>query len=270
MMAASARFSAKNSFYSTGDPRGNLGYDGASPLLPLLNATPCGYDAMPELVRLYSAPLATYTPRHQFVSAGSHRAHPLAGAGMRGTSIHDSETGIDYFGARYFSGEQGRFTSPDTPLVGQNPSNPQSWNLYSYGLNNPLGYNDPTGHDSEEPDPGDPDKAPCGVNMKDCGPAIATGVYGSADGRWSLFPTRLKLAREGADKTLGPEFDTITLGPVLGKVLQLALGAAAKRLGLEVAADLGIAVNRAGIGEALADEARVLHAGRHSCGGGLG
>ena len=182
-----------------------------------------------------------------------------------------AESGLDYFGARYFSSAQGRFTSPDAPLVGQNPSNPQSWNLYSYGLNNPLRYNDPTGHDAEEPDPGDSDKAPCGVNMKDCGPSIATGVYGSADGRWSLFadPTRLKLAREGADKTLGPEFDAITFGPVLGKALQLALGAAAKRLGLEVAADLGIAVNRAGIGEALADEARVLHAGRHLAEEGL-
>ncbi|MEO8660108.1 MAG: RHS repeat-associated core domain-containing protein, partial [Bryobacteraceae bacterium] len=25
----------------------------------------------------------------------------------------DAETGLDYFGARYFSGAQGRFTTPD-------------------------------------------------------------------------------------------------------------------------------------------------------------
>ncbi|MGI8745809.1 MAG: RHS repeat domain-containing protein [Bryobacteraceae bacterium] len=57
----------------------------------------------------------------------------------------DGETGLDYFGARYFSGAQGRFTSPDQPFIDQFPQNPQSWNLYSYGRNNPLTYTDPTG-----------------------------------------------------------------------------------------------------------------------------
>jgi len=50
----------------------------------------------------------------------------------------DAETGLDYFGARYFSGAQGRFTSPDPPLVDQSTEDPQSWNLYSYVRNNPL------------------------------------------------------------------------------------------------------------------------------------
>jgi len=59
----------------------------------------------------------------------------------------DSETGLDFFGARYFSGAQGRFASPDSPLVDQNPGDPQSWNLYSYVRNNPLIFNDPTGND---------------------------------------------------------------------------------------------------------------------------
>lgn len=59
----------------------------------------------------------------------------------------DAETGLDYFGARYFSGAQGRFTSPDEPLIYQNPSNPQTWNLYTYGLNNPLLFVDPDGHE---------------------------------------------------------------------------------------------------------------------------
>lgn len=56
------------------------------------------------------------------------------------------ETGLDYFGARYFSGAQGRFTSPDLPLIDQHPEDPQSWNLYSYARNNPLKYTDSTGH----------------------------------------------------------------------------------------------------------------------------
>lgn len=52
----------------------------------------------------------------------------------------DGETGLDYFGARYLSSAQGRFTSPDLPLYDQSPFDPQSWNLYSYGRNNPLEY----------------------------------------------------------------------------------------------------------------------------------
>jgi RHS repeat-associated protein len=50
----------------------------------------------------------------------------------------DNETGLDYFGARYFSSGQGRFTSPDEPLIGQDEPDPQTWNLYSYRSNNPL------------------------------------------------------------------------------------------------------------------------------------
>lgn len=59
----------------------------------------------------------------------------------------DAETGLDYFGARYLSNAQGRFTSPDVPLLDQGPSDPQSWNLYSYVRNNPLKFIDPTGND---------------------------------------------------------------------------------------------------------------------------
>ena len=63
----------------------------------------------------------------------------------------DSETGLDFFDARYFGAALGRFTSPDDPFAGQDPTDPQSWNLYSYGLNNPLRYTDPDGHDAQDP-----------------------------------------------------------------------------------------------------------------------
>lgn len=55
------------------------------------------------------------------------------------------ETGLDYFGARYMSGAQGRFTSPDPLLSSAHTLSPQSWNRYSYALNNPLRFTDPTG-----------------------------------------------------------------------------------------------------------------------------
>jgi len=57
----------------------------------------------------------------------------------------DSETGLDYFGARYFSGAQGRFISPDPLMASAHASNPQTWNRYSYALNNPLRFVDPDG-----------------------------------------------------------------------------------------------------------------------------
>jgi RHS repeat-associated protein len=57
----------------------------------------------------------------------------------------DVETGLDYFGARYYSSVQGRFTTPDPLHASARPSAPQSWNRYSYVLNNPLKLIDPTG-----------------------------------------------------------------------------------------------------------------------------
>jgi RHS repeat-associated protein len=55
----------------------------------------------------------------------------------------DAETGLDYFGARYFSAAQGRFTCPDwsakpEPIPYADLKDPQTLNLYSYGRNNPL------------------------------------------------------------------------------------------------------------------------------------
>ncbi len=60
----------------------------------------------------------------------------------------DTETGWDYFGARYYGSKIGRFTTPD-PKVNLKASilNPQRWNRYAYGLNNPLRFNEPDGRE---------------------------------------------------------------------------------------------------------------------------
>jgi RHS repeat-associated protein len=57
----------------------------------------------------------------------------------------DAESGLDYFGARYYGSALGRFTSPDEVFADQHPADPQSWNLYGYVRNNPLKNVDPTG-----------------------------------------------------------------------------------------------------------------------------
>ena len=63
----------------------------------------------------------------------------------------DTESGNDYFGARYYAGSMGRFVSPDwaakaQPVPYAKLDNPQSLNLYAYVGNNPLSRTDPTGH----------------------------------------------------------------------------------------------------------------------------
>jgi RHS repeat-associated protein len=57
----------------------------------------------------------------------------------------DPETGLYYYGGRYYDPEISRFVSPD-PFV-QSPDDPQSLNRYSYTINNPQRYIDPTGYE---------------------------------------------------------------------------------------------------------------------------
>lgn len=51
---------------------------------------------------------------------------------------NDGETGLNFAQARYHSPAMGRFTSPDPLLESGDPELPQSWNRYTYLLNNPL------------------------------------------------------------------------------------------------------------------------------------
>lgn len=72
------------------------------------------------------------------------RVRPLCTGKLR-----DNETGLDFFEARYMSGAQGRFTSPD-PVTNTalHLVNPQRWNMYAYVVGNPLAFTDPDGHDA--------------------------------------------------------------------------------------------------------------------------
>src|SRR5262249_18190294 len=67
----------------------------------------------------------------------------------------DSETGLDYFGARYYSNGLGRFITPDwAAKAAADPyaafADPQSLNLYTYVRNIPTTLYDADGHDDDK------------------------------------------------------------------------------------------------------------------------
>jgi RHS repeat-associated protein len=116
-----------------------------------------------------------YLPFGEGIGAGvGGRTGGIGGQGYDRDSVRqqftskerDDETGLDYFGARYYALAQGRFTSPDEFQGGPQELfvlgsghqlkqaipygdifSPQSLNKYQYCLNNPLRYTDPDGHD---------------------------------------------------------------------------------------------------------------------------
>jgi RHS repeat-associated protein len=82
------------------------------------------------------------------------------------TYYRDQKTGFDYAINRYYWSGLGRFLTPD-PAEPAEPENPQSWNFYTYVLNDPTNFNDPEG------------LIPCGD--------IIVGLVGSQAPRLSAF-----------------------------------------------------------------------------------
>jgi len=102
--------------------------------------------------------LPTALPHKGFAPTNSNTATGfqafLYDEGRRSRSTgkeRDAESGLDYFGARYYASNMGRFMSPDwaakeEPVPYASLDNPQTLNLYQYMRNNPLGGVDPDGH----------------------------------------------------------------------------------------------------------------------------
>jgi RHS repeat-associated protein len=74
-------------------------------------------------------------------------AHDLTDQGFTGQK-HNMDLGLYYYNARFYLPGIGRFASADT--IVPDPSNPQQYNRYTYTLNNPLRFTDPTGHFSQD------------------------------------------------------------------------------------------------------------------------
>jgi RHS repeat-associated protein len=59
--------------------------------------------------------------------------------------MRDPESARDLMGFRYYSPQEGRFVSVDPGNAGADNGTPETWNGYSYVVNNPLSYTDPSG-----------------------------------------------------------------------------------------------------------------------------
>ncbi len=134
----------------------------------------------------------------------------------------DSETGNDYFGARYYPNNLGRFLTPDPLMASARASNPQTWNRYAYTLNNPLRFIDPDGLQEQ----------PCATTDQECakkrmasngkGRLVVTSgivivVTGNNDNpSWWKKSLGYFYAKHGNGTGLGVKF---TLGPVKGEAI---------------------------------------------------
>jgi RHS repeat-associated protein len=85
-----------------------------------------------------------YLPYGEVRSGGSEN---LTGRYTYTGQESDGETGLMYYGARYYSAEIGRFVQPDSMLP--DIYDPQQLNRYMYVRGNPLKYIDPSGHYAE-------------------------------------------------------------------------------------------------------------------------
>ena len=120
------------------------------------------------------APMETYTS----LSFGD----ALSGVGV--SPVHftgaerDTETSLDHLMFRQYSSTQGRWMMPDPAgLAATDPTNPQSWNRYSYVLNNPMNAIDFLGLSCGNPHDG----TPCVVPVTDTPTGQAPIDWGSQD-----------------------------------------------------------------------------------------
>ena len=121
---------------------------------------------------------------------GRVRSGSIAQTNLNYTGQRLDGTGLLYYHARMYDPVLARFVSADNIAPGKD--NPQLRNRYSYVINNPLRYTDPTGHCAE----GD------GDDPKECAVAVTSlallGMTVSHPEQWRLH--QLQLVLEGAHR----------------------------------------------------------------------
>lgn len=124
---------------------------GAAPALAQTPTETVRYYHADEIgsVRAVTNEAGQVVAQHDYLPFGGEPADAPDRSPLRFTGKErDRETGLDYFGARYYANQMGRFTGVDPFLnIEAAPGDPQQWNRYVYARNNPLIFNDPTGLD---------------------------------------------------------------------------------------------------------------------------
>lgn len=120
--------------------------------------------------------------RHDYLPFGEELTPPVGAQPRQFTGKErDAETGMDYFGARYFSAETARFTTIDPVFTyEENLVDPQRWNRYAYVRDNPLRYTDPDGRALD--------------TLWDIGNLVYDVYTGFKTGSWTDFKTDLVFA----------------------------------------------------------------------------
>jgi len=83
---------------------------------------------------------------HQYYPFGIEQTSPAQDRELLKYTGHERDTPtLDYMHARYYGTEWGRFLSVDPTWESADLRRPQSWNRYSYVMNNPVNMTDPDG-----------------------------------------------------------------------------------------------------------------------------
>jgi len=161
-------------------------------------------------VRVVTDQAGQVIARHDFLPFGEEWSPPANAKEKKLFTGHerDAETGLDYFGARYYRPQVGRFTTIDPVYTwSENLTDPQRWNRYAYVTNNPLKYTDPDGKT----------------------PLLITGGIGAAVyGGWAIYQN----VSHGK-----PWYKNLGVEAAKGFVVGATLGVAAPAL---AAADVGV------------------------------
>jgi RHS repeat-associated protein len=149
--------------------------------------------------------------------------------------------GLDYFGARYYFGRVARFTSVD-PVYNwrENILDPQRWNRYCYGRNNPLRYVDPDGRDSKDAERA-AQAAAIAAGAAMARDASVRGQYVETVGRLSPTDTAGRTAAKIAARDA-----STPVGEALAEAMRPIAGEAGRFAG--TASRTNVGVNRAMVG----------------------
>lgn len=116
----------------------------------------------------------------------------LTSMGYTGQRL-DQESGLMYYGARFYDPALSFFVSTDpATLTRTTKSMPRGWDRYSYVLNNPLRYNDPTGYEAEDlaVPPGMIPQDPLAGFLQHFTPDDLRGAWGEMNGTYSYHESR--------------------------------------------------------------------------------